>query len=594
LIQHTVTFKNYDESILLIQTVNQGVTAVYSGPTPTRESTAQYTYTFTGWDKSLTNITSSFTTIALYSETTNGYTITWENYDGTVLEIDTNVPYGTTPTFNGQTPYKGDSEDYKFTFSSWLPEVAIVTENTTYVAQFTQSLNYIPITSAEELSNVRNNLSGNFRLMNNVDLNNIEWTPIGTDTAPFTGVIDGKDFIISNLKITTSQVYIGLFGYNAGIIKNIKLSNVLINVNGGITTNIYGGAFIGYGNGEVYNLHTLSGSITIKRRADKIGYVGGIIGYQNSTIYNTNLSNKLNVTGELTEATGGLIGFTRRVSLFDSFNTGNIVGSITYTGGLIGYVSSSINISTSYNNGYVEGTTTNTSTNSSVGGLLGYSVGETSIESSYNGGVVIGFEEIGGLIGKTASTTIINKSFNLGFVFGSEETAGFVGRSNGSINISDSYNSGTITASWSSIGGLIGVGIDRITIMNAYNSGVINASVSSSYYVGGLVGLATSKLYVYSSINFSNVSAQRGSTLSGGITGNVPSDNGFDDTFYTGSISENANQFGTKITDLTTFHLEFFTTTLGWDTEIWDFTGLDIANGVYPTLKNMPEIPVEE
>jgi hypothetical protein len=29
---------------------------------------------------------------------------------------------------------------------------------------------------------------------------------------------------------------------------------------------------------------------------------------------------------------------------------------------------------------------------------------------------------------------------------------------------------------------------------------------------------------------------------------------------------------------------------MGWDTDIWDFTGLDIANGMYPTLKNMPVV----
>jgi hypothetical protein len=38
----------------------------------------------------------------------------------------------------------------------------------------------------------------------------------------------------------------------------------------------------------------------------------------------------------------------------------------------------------------------------------------------------------------------------------------------------------------------------------------------------------------------------------------------------------------------------WFVINLKLNEEIWDFTGLDIANGVYPTLKNMPEIPVEE
>jgi hypothetical protein len=84
-IQYTITFKNYDDSVLSTQTVNEGSTVVYGGTTPTRPSSAQNTYTFTGWDKTLTNITSSFSTIAQYSPTINSYTITWQNHDGTVL-----------------------------------------------------------------------------------------------------------------------------------------------------------------------------------------------------------------------------------------------------------------------------------------------------------------------------------------------------------------------------------------------------------------------------------------------------------------------------------------------------------------------------
>jgi hypothetical protein len=67
-IQHTVTFRNYDDSVLLTQTVNQGFVAIYSGPTPIRPGTTQHSYTFSGWDQNLTNVTSSFSTTAQYSQ----------------------------------------------------------------------------------------------------------------------------------------------------------------------------------------------------------------------------------------------------------------------------------------------------------------------------------------------------------------------------------------------------------------------------------------------------------------------------------------------------------------------------------------------
>ena len=50
-----------------------------------------------------------------------------------------------------------------------------------------------------------------------IDLNNTEWTPIGTNEHPFKGVFDGKGKTIRNLKITSTGSYNGLFGKVVGI-----------------------------------------------------------------------------------------------------------------------------------------------------------------------------------------------------------------------------------------------------------------------------------------------------------------------------------------------------------------------------------------
>ncbi len=71
-----------------------------------------------------------------FTETVNTYTVIWKNYDGQVLETDTEVPYGTVPTYDGQTPVKPDDDQYTYTFKSWNPAVSKVEEDTVYTAEF--------------------------------------------------------------------------------------------------------------------------------------------------------------------------------------------------------------------------------------------------------------------------------------------------------------------------------------------------------------------------------------------------------------------------------------------------------------------------
>ena len=116
----TVTWKNYDGTILETdENVEYGTTPEYNGATPTKTATAQYTYTFSGWDKDITAVTGDVTYTAQFTETTNSYTVTWKNDDGTILETDENVEYGTTPTYDSATPTKADYAEYRYIFNSW-------------------------------------------------------------------------------------------------------------------------------------------------------------------------------------------------------------------------------------------------------------------------------------------------------------------------------------------------------------------------------------------------------------------------------------------------------------------------------------------
>lgn len=67
---------------------------------------------------------------------TNFYTVTWKNYDDSILEVDNNVPEGTLPTYKGEMPTKPNEGENIFKFIGWDPEIGKIYEDTTYIAKF--------------------------------------------------------------------------------------------------------------------------------------------------------------------------------------------------------------------------------------------------------------------------------------------------------------------------------------------------------------------------------------------------------------------------------------------------------------------------
>ena len=116
--------------------------------TPTA-SDAQYTYEFGNWTiddievTSASKIQTDLTITANFTQTVNTYTVTWLNWDGSTLETDQDVAYGTTPTYDGATPTRTDAT-YAYEFTGWSPAVSSVTGDVTYTAQFEQVAELLP------------------------------------------------------------------------------------------------------------------------------------------------------------------------------------------------------------------------------------------------------------------------------------------------------------------------------------------------------------------------------------------------------------------------------------------------------------------
>ena len=143
--KYTVTFKNYDGTVLGTDTVDYGTAASYKGDTPEKPKDQQYTYSFSGWDISLDSITENVDAIAQYQGTLNKYTVTFKNYDGTVLGTDT-VDYGTAASYKGETPEKPKTQQYTFAFKGWDISLDSITEDVVATAQFSNATNKYTVT----------------------------------------------------------------------------------------------------------------------------------------------------------------------------------------------------------------------------------------------------------------------------------------------------------------------------------------------------------------------------------------------------------------------------------------------------------------
>ena len=118
---YTVTFKDWDGTELKIQEVQHGGDAEAPAD-PTRTG-----YTFTGWDKAFTNITADLVVTAQYE--INTYTVTFKDWDGTVLKTQ-EVQYG------GDAEAPADPTRVGYTFTGWDKAFTNVTADLVVTAQY--------------------------------------------------------------------------------------------------------------------------------------------------------------------------------------------------------------------------------------------------------------------------------------------------------------------------------------------------------------------------------------------------------------------------------------------------------------------------
>ena len=112
---------------------------------------------------------------------------------------------------------------------------------------------YIAITTVEDLQNISLNPAGNYYLANDIDLNQVNFKPIGKENDPFVGVFMGNGHAIKNLSLkyeNVENVVAGLFAYNSGSIVDVTLTNVKVELYN--TKLAVAGMIAAYNSGTIY------------------------------------------------------------------------------------------------------------------------------------------------------------------------------------------------------------------------------------------------------------------------------------------------------------------------------------------------------
>lgn len=98
-----------------------------------------------GWSPVEGSVNADTTYTAVFQQKSRTRTITWKNWDGTVLQTST-ILTTETAVYKGSTPTKKADKKYKYTFTKWSASVNKTTGDTVYTAQFKKTA--IPITLA--------------------------------------------------------------------------------------------------------------------------------------------------------------------------------------------------------------------------------------------------------------------------------------------------------------------------------------------------------------------------------------------------------------------------------------------------------------
>lgn len=298
-------------------------------------------------------------------------------------------------------------------------------------------------------------------------------------------------------------------------------NNAIITSSGHNAGGIVGYAKISYGVVRDFSDCVNYGSVKAKSAA------GGIYGCQNA---NETANAKITFTScknfgtvaltdpNIYQGVGGIYGLddgkcNALTLTFDGCeNHGNVVGSETCCGGILGRSTAGPKVRSCVNYAPVSGKAD--VTNTRVGGIAGNFWSKASVlENDINYGAVSAGNHLGGIVGQSEAGATIRNCVNFGSISRVKNNGGgIVGTTGGNLNIENCANHGKMRSA--TTGGAVGTGGGNVKLKSFLNTGSLNGFS----HTGGFFGWTNAQITVEDSANIGTLS---GSSNIGGFVGVV-------------------------------------------------------------------------
>ena len=234
--------------------------------------------------------------------------------------------------------------DYRLVIKRTSGEHTDLLEETFRTIDLGTEYNPIEITTITELLAIEDDLSGHFRLMNDLDFNyhvnfdqtRIPFRAIGTRDRRFSGKFDGQGFTIKNIynfDTTTANFHLGIFATIAtdGIVKNLNFENINFDTKNEAGTVVNRsidnfGVVAGINLGTIENVHIRN--LTVDAGSTRINSnFGGIAGTNDFRILNSSITDsEFQVVNDRNIFIGSIVGLMTRQEEIE-----NTLGEISRT-----------------------------------------------------------------------------------------------------------------------------------------------------------------------------------------------------------------------------------------------------------------------